>query len=107
MGAGVVRRGERPDYELARFDGLDCAADFFNEAAVLVPHRRRPVDRLQAPVRPEVRSAHAGRGDAEHGIGRFENPGVFTLFEAHITRAVKNCSSHTAISLSCLMSPAL
>ena len=31
MGTGVVRRGERADHELPRLDGLDRAADLFDE----------------------------------------------------------------------------
>src|SRR5436190_10499400 len=46
MDTGVVGRGERADHELPRLHGFDGAADFFDEAAVFMPHRRRTVDRL-------------------------------------------------------------
>ena len=41
--AGVVGSRERADHELARLHGFDRAADFFDEAAVFVPHGRRAV----------------------------------------------------------------
>ena len=39
---------------------LTVAADLLDDADVLVPHRRRPVDRLDAAVGPQVRPADAG-----------------------------------------------
>ncbi len=95
MGTRVVRCGERTDHELPRFDGLDRAADLFDKTAVLVPHRRRAVDRLQAPVRPKVRSANARRRHAEHRVSRFDNLRCLTIFEPNVAWSVKNCSSHS------------
>ena len=46
VGAGVVGGEERADDELPRLDRRDRAADLLDDAAVLVPHRGRLVDRL-------------------------------------------------------------
>src|SRR5207244_5758064 len=50
--ARVVRGEERADHELTRLDRADGAADFLDDADVLVTHRDRPLNGLDAPVRP-------------------------------------------------------
>src|SRR5215217_9035758 len=57
-------------------------------------HRRRPVDRLDAAVGPQVRAAHAGRRDPDNGVRRLDDRRVRALLEAHVSGAVKNRSSH-------------
>jgi len=52
VGTGVVGREERTDDELAGLDGGDCAADLLDNAAVLVSHRRRLGNRIDAAVWP-------------------------------------------------------
>jgi hypothetical protein len=64
----IVGSGEGTDNELAGLDRLHVASDFFDEAAVFAPHRRRPVDGLQYPKGPKVRSAHARCRDANDRI---------------------------------------
>src|SRR5437763_17022050 len=71
--ASVVRRGERTNNELPRLDGLDRVPDLFDKANVFVPHRRGTLNLLYAPERPQVRSAHAGGGEADHRIRRFDD----------------------------------
>jgi hypothetical protein len=50
--AGVVGGEEAADDELARSDSTDLAADLLDDADVLVAHRARAVDGLDAPVGP-------------------------------------------------------
>ena len=58
---GVVGGEERPDHKLAGLDRPDRPADLFDNAAILVAHRGRFGDPLNAAVRPEIRPADAGR----------------------------------------------
>jgi hypothetical protein len=46
VGTRVVGGEERADDELARLDCFDRAANLFNDSAILVAHRGRPVDRI-------------------------------------------------------------
>src|SRR5438477_271142 len=59
-GTGVIRGEERTDDELAGLDRRHGAADLFDDAAVLVAHRRRLGGRVNAAVGPQVGAAHAG-----------------------------------------------
>src|SRR2546427_22673 len=52
VGTRVVGGEERSDDELAGLDGGDCAAGLFDDTAVLVTHRGRLGNRLDAAVRP-------------------------------------------------------
>ena len=52
--AGVVRREERSNDELTAFDGFHAATDFFDDAAILVTHRRRLLHFIDAAIRPKV-----------------------------------------------------
>src|SRR3712207_7086295 len=70
--AGVVGGEERADDELARLDQTYLAADLLDGADVLMAHRGRPFDRLDAAVGPEVRAAHAGEGQSDDGVGRLD-----------------------------------
>ena len=92
--AGVVGRGERADDELPRLDRPHGAADLLDDAAVFVPHRRGPVDRLQPAIRPQVRPAHAGCRDADDGVRRFFDLRRLAVLEPDVARAVENCSFH-------------
>jgi hypothetical protein len=100
MRTSVVGGREGADHELSRLDGFDGAADFFDNAAVLVAHRRRTVNRLQAPVRPQVRSADAGRRKPQDRVGGFDNLGVIAVLKPNVTRSVKNCAVHVVSCLS-------
>jgi hypothetical protein len=93
-GAGVVGREERADDELAGPDRPDGAADLLDDAAVLVPHRGRLGDRLEAAVGPKIRAAHAGRRDPDDGIRRLHDLRGVALLEAHIAWAVEDGSVH-------------
>src|SRR6266404_6126582 len=94
VGAGVVGGEERSDDELTRLAGGDCAADLLNDAAVLVSHRRRLGNRLDAAIRPQVRPADTRGRDPDDGICRLDDLRRFALLETHISRPVKNSSSH-------------
>src|SRR5438105_1110919 len=52
--AGVVRGEERADHELTWLDLPDISADLLDDADVLVTHRGRALDGLDAPVGPQV-----------------------------------------------------
>src|SRR5215203_2620276 len=92
--AGVVRGEERADDELARLDQTYLAADLLDDADVLMAHRGRLVDRLDAAVGPEVRAAHAGDRQSDDGVGLLDNRRVGALLETHVPGAVKHGSSH-------------
>src|SRR5437016_8865305 len=94
VGAGVVGGEERSDDELTRLDGGDCAADLLNDAAVLVTHRGRLGNRLDAAIRPQVRPTDTRGRDPDDGICRLDDLRRFALLETHISRPVKNGSSH-------------
>src|SRR5205823_6105582 len=95
IGAGVVAGHEAADHELAGLDGGDGAADLLDDAAVLVTDRPGLSDRIDAAVGPQVRSADACGHRADDGVGRFDDYRVGALLIAHITRGMKNSSSHT------------
>src|SRR5437588_2161251 len=82
--AGVVRSEERPDDELARLDRRDGAADRFDDADVLVAHRRGRLHGLNTSVRPQVRAADAGSGEANDGVGRLDDGRVLALLEPKV-----------------------
>src|SRR5207253_4477692 len=63
-GTYVVGREEGAHDELAALDLFHVAADFLDDAAVLVAHRRWPVRRVYAPVGPEIGAADTGRRHA-------------------------------------------
>ena len=86
--ARVVRSEEGPDHELAGLDGRNGAADRLDDADVLVTHRGGPVDGLNASIGPEVRAADAGGGEADDGIGRFDDGWVVAPFEANVAGGV-------------------
>src|SRR5207302_1220520 len=66
----VVRCEERADHELAGLDVRDVGADIFDDAYVLVSHRRRPVDGLDAAVGPQVGPADTRGRETDDGVGR-------------------------------------
>ena len=92
--AGVVGGEERPDDELAGFDRGDLGADCFDDADVFVAHRSGPGHGLDPAVRPQVRAADAGRRQPDDGVGRFEDGGIVTLFEADVVGGVQDCTLH-------------
>src|SRR5207244_419591 len=85
---------ERPDHELAGLDVLDGTADLLDDADVFVSHRRGPLDGLDAAVGPQVRSAHAGGGEPDDGVGGLDDPGVGTVVDPDVVGGVEDCSSH-------------
>src|SRR5206468_11655614 len=74
--------------------GGDVGADFFDDADVLVTHRCGSVDGFDAAVGPQVRAAHAGRGDLDDGVGRVLDARVVAGIETDIAGGVEDCSSH-------------
>src|SRR5215208_5284632 len=97
--AGVVGGEERADDELAQLDQTYLAADLLDDADVLMAHRGRLVDRLDAAIGPEVRAAHAGERQSDEGVGLLDDRRVGALLEAHVPGAVKNCSLHDYLLL--------
>src|SRR5438067_2133180 len=98
--AGVVRGKEGPDDELAGLDRGDGLPDCLHNPDVLVPHGGRPVDRLDASVRPEVGAADARRWETDDGIGRFDDGRVVASFQAYVARSVEDGSSHGIVPFS-------
>src|SRR5207245_5171862 len=92
--AGVVGGEERSDDELTGLDGGDCAADLLNDAAVLVPHRGRLGDRLDATVWTQVRPTDTRGRYPDDGICRLDDLRRFALPATHIPWPVKQRSSH-------------
>src|SRR5439155_25683226 len=97
--AGVIRCKERTHHELPRRNRLNSAYYFLNDAAILVSHRRRLSNWFNTAVRPQVGPAYARRGNPNNGIRRLDDLRGFALLEAHISRTVKNCSSHGFLRL--------
>src|SRR5258708_6529161 len=94
MRAGVVRRKEGTDDELARLNGLYRAADLLDDATILVPHRRRFLHRANAAIAPQVRSADACSREADDGVRWFGDLRFGDFFETYVAGSVKNCSAH-------------
>src|SRR5438128_2223872 len=94
IGTSVVRRGEGADHKLSRLDGLHRAANFLDNAAVLVPHRRRLGNRVDSAVWPQVRTAHASSRVPDNCIRRLQDRRYVTLFETQIARTVEHSASH-------------
>jgi hypothetical protein len=94
---GVVRGPERADHELARPDGGDLAADLLDDADVLMAHRRRPLDRFDPAVGPQVRAADTGRRQPDDGVGRFEDRGVVAVFHPDVTGGIQDSSAHEVL----------
>jgi hypothetical protein len=92
--AGVVGSEEAADNELPRLDGADVAADLLDDAGVLVTHRGRPVDVLDAAVGPQVRAADTGRGQADDRVGRLLDLRVRAVLDPDIAGRVQDRSSH-------------
>src|SRR5206468_746322 len=77
--AGVVRRKERADDELAWLDRFDRAAHLLDHPAVLVAERCRLRHRLDAAVGPEVGPTHARGRHPDDRIRRLRDPRLFAL----------------------------
>lgn len=90
----VVGREERPDDELARLDGADVTADLFDDTDVLVAHRSRAVDAIDAAIGPEVGAADARRRQSDDGVGRFDDRGLWDVLDSYVARSVKDGCKH-------------
>src|SRR5919206_407498 len=95
--AGVVRREERADDELARLGQTYLAADLLDDADVLVAHRCRLRHRVGPAVGPEVRAAHAGDRQSDDGVGRLDDRRVGALLETHVAGAVHYGCAHSGL----------
>src|SRR5439155_16488839 len=100
VGTGVVGGEERADDELAGLDRGDRAADLLDDAAVLVPHRFRLGDRIDAAVVPQVRPAYAGDRHSDDGVCRLDDRRGVARLETDIARTIENSAPHRFISLS-------
>ncbi len=92
--AGVVGGEKRPDHELARLHGGDRRSDLLDDAAVLVTHRPRPVERFDPAVGPQVRSADAGRRQPDDRIGRFQDGRFGVVLDPHVTGGGHDGNTH-------------
>src|SRR5882757_591158 len=92
--AGVVGSEERSDHELSRLDRFDRATDLLDDTAILVSHRGRSGDGVDAAVGPKIRSAHAGRRDPDDSVRRFHDRWRFVVLEANVARAIQNSCLH-------------
>src|SRR5262249_8846756 len=88
VGTSVVGGKERTDDELTWFDGPHCASNFFYDAAVFVPHRSWLWNRVDAAIRPQVRSTHACSGRPNDRIRRLDDLWDLSFFKSHIMRSV-------------------
>jgi hypothetical protein len=95
--AGVVGCPKRPDDELARLDRLDLATDLLDNTDVLMPHRRRPIERPDTPVGPQVRPANAGRGQAKDRISWLYELRLWTVLHPNLPGAVHDSDTHNAL----------
>jgi hypothetical protein len=102
---GVVGSGEGSDDKLPGLDRGNRTADLLDDAAVLVPHRRRLGERANTAVGPQVGPADAGGRDPDDGIGWLDNLGLVALLEAHVAWNVKNSSFHSLSPLSFASEP--
>src|SRR5205823_12365187 len=96
-----VRGEERADDELAAFYQPDSAADFLDDAAILVAHRRRLGRSFATAVGPQVGAADAGRREPDEGIRRLDDRRVRTFLETQVARTVKDCAFHVCLSFKC------
>jgi hypothetical protein len=92
--ARVVGGKERPHDELAWLDIQNVGADLLDDADVLVAHGDRAVVGLDAAVGPQVRAAHAGRGQPDDRVGRGLDGGAVAFLDADVAGAVQDGSSH-------------
>src|SRR5205809_392946 len=99
VGAGVVRGEEGADDELPGLDRGDRVPDLLDDAAVLVSHRLRLGNRVDAAVVPQVGPADAGDRHPNDGIRRLDNLGGVSLLEPYVTTTMENRSSHRYFSL--------
>ena len=89
----VVGEAEGADDEVADLHVFHGVPDFGDRSHVFVAHRPS-ARRLEAAVRPQIRSADAGGGDFDDGVGRFDDGGDVEVFDPDVARAVHDCSSH-------------
>ena len=89
----VVGEAEGADDEVADLHVFHGVPDFGDRSHVFVAHRPS-ARRLEAAVRPQIRSADAGGGDLDDGVGRFDDGGDVEVFDPDVARAVHDCSSH-------------
>jgi hypothetical protein len=92
--AGVVRDDERADHEVADFHVLDLLADLLDHADVLVTHRGGAVERLDAPVGPQVRPADAARREPDDRVGGLDDLRVLAPFDTNVAGRVHDYSTH-------------
>src|SRR5262249_9478867 len=92
--ASVVGSRERAHHELSGLDIPNLFPNLFNDAAVLVSHRGRLRDGLNAAIRPKVRSADTCGREAKDGICRLDDCRLGPILKTNITRAVEHSSLH-------------
>jgi transcriptional regulator with XRE-family HTH domain len=91
--AGAVAVDERSDHEIALGDAVHVGADVLDDADQLVADGPGGVGRLAAVV-PEVRAAHAGEYDPNHGVGPFLDDRVGPLADLDGAGPLEDRSSH-------------
>jgi hypothetical protein len=98
--AGVVGGHERADDELAGPDVAYGGPGFLDDAGVFVAHRGGLGDRVGAAPGPQVRAAHAGGGQPDDRVGRFDDRRVRPFFDPDVAGALHDCSAHGGFFLS-------
>ena len=92
--AGAVRQRERRDHEVADRQRRHVGAEVLHDAHELVPDPVRLGRLDHAPVRPQVRPAHAGGGDAHERVGRPLDRGVGNVLDPDVTGGVDQSGAH-------------
>ena len=71
-----------------------------DDADVFVAHRDRPGGVFGAAVRPQVRPADAGGGDADDRVGGFDDGRLLAVLDANVAGAVHDVTTHGGCSFS-------
>src|SRR4029450_4919848 len=83
---------------LARLDNAHRIADFLDDPDVLMTHRSRAIRLSDAPVGPQVRSADAGRRDANDRVRWLDDLRTLALFDPDVSGAVHDHTTHEALN---------
>src|ERR1044072_10007346 len=88
--ASAVRPCNRCDHEVAFAHSADLRAHFLDRADELVTHPIADLTRLHRVVRPKIAAANAGARDADERVGRFDQPCIWNVLDAHVGSGIHN-----------------